>query len=154
MAKKTTTNKPKVTIYISENCGYCGTMKEKFNEKEVRFTEKDTKEYNNEWNEVAKLTGLPTTPTIEFNGNYYIPGRDFQNPNQIVDYIKDWDSDNEIDQPNDVKLLEAFKTLTYTLNMSLGRLQGDLHRLIQQEYTSTKSQPTNPIPQDGNKSNN
>ena len=32
-AKKTTANKPKVTIYTNENCGYCTTMKEKFNEK-------------------------------------------------------------------------------------------------------------------------
>ena len=142
----------KVTIYISKNCGYCTTIKEKFNEKEVKFTEKDTKEYNNEWNEVIRLTGLPTTPTIEFNNNYYIPGRDFNSPDQIVDYIKDWDAKNESDQSNDVKLLEAFKTLTYTLNMSLSRLQGDLHRLAQQEYTITKAQPTNTTPQDVNKS--
>ena len=142
----------KVTIYISKNCGYCTTIKEKFDEKEVKFTEKEISEHNGEWNEVSRLTGLPTTPTIKFNSNYYIPGRDFQNPDQIVDYIKDWDVKNESDQFNDVKLLEAFKTLTYTLNMSLGRLQGDLQRLAQQEYTIKKAQPINPNPQDVNKS--
>ena len=144
----------KVTIYISKNCGYCTTIKEKFDEKEVKFTEKEISEHNGEWNEVSRLTGLPTTPTIEFNNNYYIPGRDFNSPDQIVDYIKEWDVKNESNQSNDVKLLEAFKTLTFTLNMSLGRLQGDLHRLAQQEYTITKVQPTNPTPQDVNKSNN
>ena len=142
----------KVTIYISKNCGYCTTIKEKFDEKEVKFTEKEISEHNGEWNEVSRLTGLPTTPTIEFNNNYYIPGRDFNSPDQIVDYIKEWDSNDEIDQPNDIKLLEAFKTLTYTLNMSLSRLQSDLHQLKQQEYTITKTQINNQNPQDVNKS--
>ena len=144
----------KVTIYISKNCGYCTTIKENFNEKEVKFTEKEISEHNGEWNEVSRLTGLPTTPTIEFNNNYYIPGRDFQNPDQIVDYIKDWDVKNESDQFNDVKLLEAFKTLTFTLNMSLSKLQRDLQQFNQQEYIIKKAQPTNPTPQDVNKSTN
>jgi len=129
-ANKTTT--PKVTIYTSENCGYCTTTKEKFNEKSVKFTEKEKLEYNSEWNEVNRLTGLPTFPTIEFNGNYYIPGRDFQNPDQIVDYIKAWDSNNEINHSDNVRLLEAFKTLTFTLNMSLNRLQQNIQELKQQ----------------------
>ena len=153
MAKKTTTtSKPIVTIYISENCGYCGTIKDKFNEKEVEFVEKEISKYNNEWNEVARLTGLPSTPTIEFNGNYYIPGRDFNNPDQIVDYIKEWDSNDEIDQLNDVKLLEAFKTLTFTLNRSFSRLQQDLDQLKNQEYTVTKTQVNNQNPRNVNQS--
>ena len=142
----------KATIYTSKNCGYCTTIKEKFNEKEVKFTEKEISEHNGEWNEVSRLTGLPTTPTIEFNNNYYIPGRDFNSPDQIVDYIKEWDVKNESNQSNDVKLLEAFKTLTFTLNRSFGRLQQDLQQLKQQEYTITKTQINNQNPQDVNKS--
>ena len=137
-AKKTTT--PIAIIYTNKCCGYCGTTKEKFDEEKVEFIEKDTNDFSNEWNEVARLTGLPTFPTIKFNGNYYIPGRDFQNPEQIVEYIKNWNSENEIGQDINVRLLEAFKTLAFTLNRSLNRLQGDLQQLSQQEYTVTKAQ--------------
>ena len=154
MAKKTTTttSKPIVTIYTNKNCGYCTTTKDKFSEKEVEFIEKESSEYANEWNEVSRLTGLPTFPTIKFNNEYYIPGRDFNNPDQIVDYIKEWDSNNEIKQSNDVKLLEAFKTLTFTLNRSFARLQQDLEQLKNQEYTITKTQENNQNPQNVNKS--
>ena len=141
----------KVTIYISKNCGYCTTIKEKFDEKEVKFTEKEISEHNGEWNEVSRLTGLPTTPTIEFNNNYYIPGRDFQNPDQIINYIKNWDVKNESSQSNDVKLLEAFKTLTFTLNMSLNRLQQSFSTL-EQKVTSIIEPSTQETPQDVNKS--
>ena len=129
----------KVTIYISKNCGYCTTIKEKFNEKKVKFKEKEISEHNGEWNEVSRLTGLPTTPTIEFNNNYYIPGRDFNSPDQIVDYIKDWDVKNESNQSNHVKLLEAFKTLTFTLNRSLSVIQQNLQQIKQKldEHKST-----------------
>ena len=149
MAKKTT---PKAIIYTSKSCGYCTTTKDKFNEKEVEFIEKESSEYVNEWNEVSRLTGLPTFPTIKFNNDYYIPGRDFNNPDQIVDYIKEWDSDNEIKQSNDIRLLEAFKTLTFTLNRSFIRLQQDLEQLKNQEYTVTKTQVNNQNPQNVNKS--
>ena len=153
MTKKTT-NKPKVTIYTNENCGYCTTIKEKFNDKKVKFIEKEISEYNGEWNEVSRLTGLPTFPTIEFNGNYYIPGRDFQNPDQIIDYIKEWNFGDEVNQSNDVKLLEAFKTLTFTLNRSFAKFQQDLEQLKNQEYTVTKTQVNNQNPRNVNQSNN
>ena len=149
-AKKTTT--PVTTIYTSENCGYCTTMKAKFNEKEVKFVEKERSEHVSEWGEISRLTGLPTFPTLEFNGNYYVPGRDFHSPDQIVDYIKDWSSDDEISQSNDVKLLEAFKTLTFTLNMSLNRLQQSFSTL-EQKVTSIIEPSTQETPQDVNKSN-
>mgnify|MGYP003142575887 CR=1 FL=1 len=130
MAKKTTT--PVTTIYTNENCGYCKTMKDKFNEKEVKFIEKERSKNISEWNEVSRLTGLPTFPTLEFNGGYYIPGRDFNNPDQIVDYIKEWNSDDNLKQNSDIVLLEAFKTLTFTLTMSLNRLQQELQQIKQQ----------------------
>ena len=122
-----------------------------FKEKEVEFIEKEREQHLNEWNEVSRLTGLPTFPTIEFNGDYYIPGRDFNTPDQIVDYIKEWDPNDKIDQPSDIKLLEAFKTLTFTLNRSLSRMQQDLQQLKQQEYTITKIQENK---QNGNEGNN
>ena len=44
------------------------------------------------------------------------------------------------DYPNDIKLLEAFKTLTYTMNRSLNRLNQEIQQI------KTKL--------DGNESNN
>ena len=130
MAKKET-KAPTTIIYTNENCGYCTTMKEKFNEKGVKFVEKERSEYLNEWREVNKLTGLMSFPTLEFNGDYYVPGRDFQSPDQIVDYIKDWDPNSLPKQANDI-LLEAFKTLTFTFGTALNRLQQELQQIKQQ----------------------
>ena len=130
----------KLTIYTSKTCGYCTTLKQKFKEKEIEFTEKSIDEYKSEWNQVVELTGLPTTPTIEFNANYYVPGRDFQNPEQLTDYIKSLDSlTTDVEYSNDKRLLEAFKTLTFTLRTSLNRLQQDLTQIKQKldEHKST-----------------
>ena len=130
----------KPTIYTSKNCGYCATVKDKFKEKEVKFIEKERSEHANEWMQVSRLTGLPTFPTIEFNGNYYVPNRDFQSPDQIVEFIKNWKDTGVEDAANDIRLLEAFKTLTFTLSKSFAGLQRDLQQLKQKL--------------DGNESNN
>ena len=108
----------KATIYTSENCGYCTTIKDKFKENDLEFIEKERSEYINEWNIVSRLTGVPSFPTIEFNGDYYVPGRDYNAPEQIINHIKNWDENAELSVSNDVKLLEAFKTLTFSLNRS------------------------------------
>ena len=129
----------KATIYTNENCGFCTTMKNKFKEQDVEFIEKERSDNTDEWFEVSRLTGLPTFPTIEFNGEYYVPGRDFQNADQIINHIKNWD-DNSNNVTNDIKLLEAFKTLTYTMNRSLNRLNQEIQQI------KTKL--------DGNESNN
>tara|TARA_R100000808_G_scaffold16804_1_gene37639 strand:+ start:56 stop:454 length:399 start_codon:yes stop_codon:yes gene_type:complete len=130
----------KPTIYTSKNCGYCATVKDKFKEKEVEFIEKERSEHANEWMQVSRLTGLPTFPTIEFNSNYYVPNRDFQSPDQIVEFIKNWEDTGVEDAANDIRLLEAFKTLTFTLSKSFAGLQRDLQQLKQKL--------------DGNESNN
>ena len=130
----------KATIYTSENCGYCTTIKDKFKENDLEFIEKERSEYINEWMQVSKLTGVPSFPTIEFNGDYYVPGRDYNAPEQIINHIKNWDKDAELNISNDIKLLEAFKTLTFTLNRSFSGLRQELQQI------KTKL--------DGNESNN
>ena len=119
----------KATIYTSENCGYCTTIKDKFKENDLEFIEKERSEYINEWMQVSKLTGVPSFPTIEFNGDYYVPGRDYNAPEQIINHIKNWDENAELSVSNDVKLLEAFKTLTFTLNRSFSGLRQELQQI-------------------------
>ena len=130
----------KITIYTAKTCGYCTTLKDKFKESEIEFIDKSIDEYKSEWDQVAMLTGLPTTPTIKFNDDYYVPGRDFQNPEQLTNYIKSFDSSAiDVEYSNDKRLLEAFKTLTFTLRTSLNRLQQDLTQIKQKldEHKST-----------------
>ena len=119
----------KATIYTSENCGYCTTIKDKFKENDLEFIEKERSEYINEWMQVSKLTGVPSFPTIEVNGDYYVPGRDYNAPEQIINHIKNWDENAELSVSNDVKLLEAFKTLTFTLNRSFSGLRQELQQI-------------------------
>ena len=119
-AKKTTT--PVTTIYTNENCGYCTTMKAKFNEKEVKFVEKERSEHVSEWGEISRLTGLPTFPTLEFNGNYYVPGRDFQNPQQSIGAIKILADPDLIHPSSERLMLEMMKTQYSTMKKSIQQL--------------------------------
>ena len=84
----------KITIYTSETCPYCKQIKEELNKENIEFNEKLTKNYTEEWNNVTSLTGMPTiptTPTIEYQGQYFVPGRDYQNVNQLIDILKEFE---------------------------------------------------------------
>ena len=75
----------KIIIYTNETCPYCKQIKEKFNEKNIEFENRITKDYTEEWQSVTNLTGMPTVPTVKYNGEYFVPGRDFPNPDRLID---------------------------------------------------------------------
>ena len=72
--------KKEITIYTNETCPYCKTIKEKLEEENIKFTEKDVLKFANEWSSISELTGMPQLPTLVFDKEYYIPGRDYFNP--------------------------------------------------------------------------
>ena len=76
--------------------------------------------------EIVNLTGLNTVPAIIINNEYYIPGRDFQNAQHILNIIETY-SDNSFDLSK--RTLERIKTLNYNINIAFGRLDQLLRKI-------------------------
>ena len=84
------------------------------------------KEDFEEWREVVSLTGMPTTPTILYDKEYLVAGRDYQNPQQIVNILENFKSSSFSDTR---KTLERMKTLNFHINTAFGRLDKTLREI-------------------------
>ena len=77
------------------------------------------------------------TPAICYNGKNFFPGRDFSSPEQAVEKLQNID---ELDKLSDnIKLMEAFKTLTFSFNNGFQNLFKRIDELKNKidEYKST-----------------
>ena len=116
----------KIIIYTNEACPYCKTIKEKLTEEKVEFENRFTKDFQKEWQEVGDITGIPNVPTIEYKNNYFVPGRDFGNPQGLLNLL------NNFEEPNFSKtkiVLERMKTLNYNIIMAFNRMDGILRQI-------------------------
>ena len=109
----------KITIYTATTCGYCKTIKEELEKNNIKFEERLINEWPDEWQKVNSLTGIPTTPTVYYEDSYFISGRDFGNPQQLVNVFKNFKK-SEFSESK--QILERIKTLNYSINMAFGRL--------------------------------
>ena len=108
-----------ITIYTNSTCGYCKQLKDELTKNKIEFKEKLTSELTAEWQDVVNLTGLPTTPTIKYKEEYFVPGRDYQTPQQLVNILKVF---NKSSYKDSKRVLERIKTLNYNLNSAFGKL--------------------------------
>ena len=112
----------KVIIYTMSECAYCKELKEKLNAANVEFVEKDKEKFNGEWFRVVQLTGIPIFPTVNIDGEYLVPNRDFQNPTQILNIIEYMTSDEYKEWDIQTKIYEKLKTLSYSINNQFNNL--------------------------------
>ena len=126
----------KVTIYTNETCPYCKQVKENLTKEKIKFKEKDTLKNENEWREIVSLTGMPTVPTILYDEEYLVAGRDFQNPEHIINILQNFKSSSFSDTR---KTLERMKTLNFHINTAFGRVD----QLLRQIETNTKKEKDN-----------
>ena len=122
MNKKTN----KIIMYTSKTCNYCLELKKQFKEKKVKYVEKPREKYEQDWYKIIDLTGLALLPTIVVNDTYLVAGRDFQNPEQLINII-DYITGTEYEKVSfEIKTQESLKTNNYNTNMVLNRM---LHKL-------------------------
>ena len=115
-----------ITIYTNSNCGYCKQLKDELNKNNIEFKEKLISEFTVEWQDVVNLTGLPTTPTIKYKEEYFVPGRDYQNPQQLINILQTLpDSSHDYNK----RTLERVKTLNYNMSVAFGRLDQLLRQI-------------------------
>ena len=128
-----------ITIYTNNTCGYCKQLKDELNKNDIEFKEKLTSEFTVEWQDVVNLTGLPTTPTIKYKEEYFVPGRDYQNPQQLINILQSF-PDSSYDYNR--RAFERIKTLNYNINMAFGRLD-QLLRQIETKINTDEHKSTN-----------
>ena len=115
-----------ITIYTNSTCGYCKQLKDELNKNDIEFKEKLTSEFTVEWQDVVNLTGLPTTPTIKYKEEYFVPGRDYQNPQQLINILQTFpDSSHDYNK----RTLERIKTLNYNMSVAFGKLDQLLRQI-------------------------
>ena len=116
----------KITIYTSKTCTYCDQVKDKLKESSIKFTEIDIVEFSDDWNSVNSLTTIPTTPTIRINNEFLLPGRDFYNPQNLIEIISNF-KDSQYNENR--RVLELVKTLNYNTYTAFNRLNGLLQQI-------------------------
>ena len=116
----------KIAIYTSKTCQYCDQVKKSLTESSIEFTEIDIIEYKDVWNNVKSLTATPVTPTIKINNEFLLPGRDFVNPQNLIEIISNF-KDSQYD--NNHRVLELVKTLNYNTFTAFNRLSAVLQQI-------------------------
>jgi len=132
--------KKEITIYTSETCPYCNTIKETLEKNDIKFIEKLISEYKEEWGNIGSLTNMSQTPTIIINNEYFVPGRDFFNPEHLINIIKEF-KESKFDYS--IRSFERIKSLNFNILTAFNRLDTTLRNI------ETKLN----IEKDGNKRN-
>ena len=108
----------KIIIYTNETCPYCKQIKEELTKNNIEFENVLTSDEKDNWQAIVNLTGMPTVPTLNFNGDYLVPGRDFGNAANLVKLIQNYKESNFTTQE---VALEKLKTLNYNMSMAFNR---------------------------------
>jgi len=125
----------KIEIYTNESCPYCKQVKERFKSENIEFVDKDTSVFTEEYQQIVNLTGIPTIPTIKYKQQCFVPGRDFQNPENLINIIKNYKKSNYSEEKI---ILERIKTLNYNINGAFSKLD----QLLRKIETNTKKDET------------
>ena len=133
--------KEKIIIYTNETCSYCKTIKDKLKESSIEFIEKDIVKSKEKWEEIYNLTGMPTTPTIEIDGEFLVPGRDFQQPEHLIEIIPNFKKSKYDDSRRTLELLKTLNFNIFTafqgLQQILQRIENNTKKEIKNEHKST-----------------
>ena len=118
--------KKEITIYTSETCPYCNTIKETLEKNDIKFIEKLISEYKEEWGDIGSLTNMSQTPTIIINNEYFVPGRDFFNPEHLINIIKEF-KESKFDYS--IRSFERVKSLNFNILTAFNRLDTTLRNI-------------------------
>ena len=114
-----------IDIYTNENCSYCKKIKEELTKSNIEFNERITKDWPAKWQELITLTGMPTVPTIVREDNIYVPGRDFNNPQHLINLVNTKHHSYDINK----ETFEKIKTLNYNIHIAFSKLDQLLRQI-------------------------
>ena len=111
-------------------CGYCKSIEEELEKNNIEFEARLVNEWQEDWDKIINLTNAPATPTIYYKDSYFVPNRDFANPQQLINILKNF---KKPEFSESRQILEQIKTLNSNINMAFGRLD-QLLRQIEKNY--------------------
>ena len=127
-------------IYTNETCPYCKQVKEELNKNGIGYKEILTTEDKEEWDKISSLTSMPTVPTLECEGRYLVPGRDFRSANHLIDIIKNIQEFPDEMFSSEFKTMEKIKTLSYQIQSAFGRTDQLLRQIESKLNTNTDNE--------------
>ena len=116
----------KIIIYTNDTCPYCKQVIEYFDNNDVKYTNKVTSEFKEEFNEISNLIDMGQVPLIEYKNQYFAPARDFPNPQILVNILKSF---KESSFSETRQLLEKVKTLNFNMSQAFVRLDQRLTQI-------------------------
>ena len=116
----------KITIYTTDQCPYCKQIKEELTKNNIEFENKLISEFEDEWKNISGLTGVPTTPTIHYKNNCFVPMRDFNSPQNLIDILNNFE---ECTFPIERQIFEKIKTLNYNMSVAFNRTDQLLRKI-------------------------
>jgi len=121
----------KITIYTNETCSYCKQVKEELIKNDIKFTEKLTNDFRDEFSEISNLIGMGTVPMIHYQDNYFLPARDFSSPQHLIILLNNFKKSNyDLNR----MIFERIVTLNYNISVAFNKLDS----LLQQIETKIK----------------
>ena len=117
-----------LVIYTMKGCDYCDKVKEALTEKNIEFVEKDIREHAESWSKAIALTDYANTPTVFFKDQYFQPGKDYINPEQLLEIIQKY-KPSKYDYER--RSFEKIKSMNYQLAEAFKRLDAKLNTLQQ-----------------------
>ena len=118
--------KSKIEIYTNETCPYCKQIKEELTKNNIEFEDKLTSDFKDEYQSIVNLTGMPTVPTIKYADEYFLPGRDFGNQQQLINLLETFEVSKHDDSR---RVLERVKTLNFHINTAFSRVDQLLRKI-------------------------
>ena len=123
----------KVIIYTNEVCPYCKQIKEKLTEKKIEFENRLTTDFKEEWQDIIGLTGMSMVPTVLYKNNYFVPGRDYGNPDGLVAVLENFEESSFSDSRRNLELLKS-------LNANMIQAFQRVDQLLRQIETKTNKE--------------
>lgn len=83
-----------IIVFTLNGCFHCKNLKNRLNELEIPFIDVEIGENQKLWDQVVEQTGHNVLPTIFIKkenteeGPVYVPGRDYQTEDEIVEILK------------------------------------------------------------------
>ena len=127
----------KVKVYSQKHCKYCDNIKEELKKNKVEFESLEIDDHRDEWNRITRILGLGMTPTIGFGDEFWVPGRDFRSPEELIkrmEYITDFPLPPLTEEEKLETVINATKNLAMSLN-NMNMQISNIHQKVNQLTT-------------------
>ena len=116
----------KIEVYTQKGCKNCEDIIQELKNNEISFQQKETNNYREEFDEIVRLTRFAQTPVLHYKNNYFMAGRDFNSPKNIIQVLENYqECKHSLERQNN----EAIRTLTYNIMMAFQRTDNLLRKI-------------------------